>query len=100
MKCLLNQAAKEDRYLHRAAVKTLKAIEQVVQSNSSVLVPILLQLFGPWGAYNFDQRTNSKTVEKIVQYADAEHANTIIEILKAPVAKPKLYVNDSAFAIS
>ncbi|PCD45605.1 hypothetical protein AU210_001037 [Fusarium oxysporum f. sp. radicis-cucumerinum] len=39
--CLMNQASKEDRYLHRAANKALKAIEATTSAHPATLVPIL-----------------------------------------------------------
>lgn len=80
MTCMMNQAAKEDRYLHRAAIKALKAIEIAVQTNPSFLPIILKELFGRHGAYNFDQRTNTKTVDKLLQCTTPP---TIKAVLKA-----------------
>ncbi len=44
MACLMNQSAKEDRYLHRAAVKALKAIETEVERWPHLLEPVLRNL--------------------------------------------------------
>ncbi|KAL1846234.1 hypothetical protein VTK73DRAFT_324 [Phialemonium thermophilum] len=82
MVCLMNQAAKEDRYLHRAALKALKTIETAVQQNPSLLPLVLRQLLGPRGAYNFDLRTNTKTVDKLLQSTNSENAGEVLEILK------------------
>lgn len=80
--CLINQAAIKDRYLHRAANKALKAIEHAAQSDPGV-VPIILQsLLGKHGAYNFDQKTNSKTVDKLLQCLRPEHASEVVDALK------------------
>ena len=82
MACLMNQSAKEDRYLHRAAVKALKAVETEVERWPQLLEPVLKNLLGNHGAYNFDQRTSSKTVEKILQTTTAENVKTVLSILK------------------
>ena len=82
MACLMNQSAKEDRYLHRAAVKALKAVETEVERWPQLLEPVLKNLLGNHGAYNFDQRTSSKTVEKILQTTTAENAKSVLSILK------------------
>jgi DNA polymerase phi len=82
MACLMNQASREDRYLHRAAVKALKSIETTVQNEPSVLEPVLRQLLGEHGAYNFDQRTNTKVVEKLLQSTTSANANAILEVIK------------------
>ncbi|KAK0667339.1 DNA polymerase phi-domain-containing protein [Cercophora samala] len=80
MACLMNQAAKEDRYLHRAAIKALKALETAAHHNPKWLPTILKGLFGKHGAYNFDQRTNTKTIDKLLQNTTSD---TIKPVLKA-----------------
>lgn len=80
--CLINQAAKHDRYLHRAATKALKAIERAADMNPDV-VPVMLQfLLGKPGVYNFDQRTNSKTVDKLLHATTLAHAPEVIKTLR------------------
>ncbi|KAF7559549.1 hypothetical protein G7046_g4612 [Stylonectria norvegica] len=83
--CLMNQAAKEDRYLHRAATKALKAIETLVSSHPAALIPILRSLLGDNGAYNFDQRSSTKTVEKIIQFISADTGKETLKIIRQPV---------------
>lgn len=83
--CLMNQAAKEDRYLHRAAIKALKAIESTVSAHPSTLVPILKSLLGQNGAYNFDQRTNTKTIDHILQNVSEETGGETIKIIQKPI---------------
>jgi DNA polymerase phi len=85
MSCLMNQAAQEDRYLHLAATKTLKAIEQKVEKLPELLVPVLKELLGKHGAYNFDQRTKSKTVERLVQFSTPANAGTVLSMIREPV---------------
>ncbi|KAJ0108497.1 dna polymerase v [Diaporthe amygdali] len=80
--CLMNQAAKQDRYLHRAATKALKAIEHAADTDRD-LVPVVLQfLLGKQGAYNFDQRSNSKTVDKLLHLTKPQHAQQVIKTVK------------------
>jgi DNA polymerase phi len=85
MACLMNQAAQEDRYLHLAAMKTLKCIEQTVEKIQELLLPILKELLGKFGAYNFDQRTNSKTIEKLSQWVVPANAELVLNLLREPV---------------
>ncbi|EGO53175.1 hypothetical protein NEUTE1DRAFT_150557 [Neurospora tetrasperma FGSC 2508] len=82
MTCLMNQAAKEDRYLHRAAIKALKGIEAIVDRDPSLLPTILRQLLSHNGVYNFDQRTNTKTVDKILQHTTPESIKTVLKTLQ------------------
>ncbi|KAG5979944.1 hypothetical protein E4U55_004545 [Claviceps digitariae] len=85
MSCLLNQAAKEDRYLNRAATKALKAIEEVVLSHPDALAPILANLLGKNGAYAFDQRSSSKTVDKIMQSINEHNVESVLAVVKRPI---------------
>jgi DNA polymerase phi len=87
MICLMNQAAKEDRYLHRAAVKALKAIEGAAAQNPSAIVPIVKALTGSNGAYGFDQRTKSKTMEKVLQHTRPEDGPEVLAALEGNLNK-------------
>ncbi|KAJ4314082.1 DNA-directed DNA polymerase [Fusarium piperis] len=82
--CMMNQAAKEDRYLHRAATKALRAIEAVNTAHPSTLIPLLKSLLGQNGAYNFDQRTHSKTIDKLLQNVTEETGLEALQIIKKP----------------
>ncbi|KAH7225851.1 DNA polymerase phi-domain-containing protein [Fusarium oxysporum] len=84
--CLMNQASKEDRYLHRAANKALEAIEATTSAHPATLVPILKGLLGENGAYNFDQRTNTKTVDQILQNISGETGEEILKIIRTPLS--------------
>lgn len=80
--CLINQAAIQDRYLHRAATKALKAIERAAEANPGV-VPVIIQvLLGKYGVYNFDQKTNSKTVDRLLHCTKPEHASEVVKTLR------------------
>ncbi|KAI0875991.1 DNA polymerase phi-domain-containing protein [Hypoxylon argillaceum] len=89
MKCLINQAAKEDRYLHRAALKTLQSIEKVVEAHPELLVPVLKELIGTFGLYDFDQRTASKTIESLLQWATPANSKKILKLLRDPALNLK-----------
>lgn len=86
MTSLMNQAAKEDRYLHRAAIKTLKAIEAAVSSQPPTLVPVLENLLTKNGIYNFDQRTNTKTIDRLLQNFNLENDKGCLKIIQSPIA--------------
>ncbi|KAI1478863.1 hypothetical protein K445DRAFT_319355 [Daldinia sp. EC12] len=85
MKCLMNQAAKEDRYLHRAALKSLQSIEKAVQASPELLIPVLNELIGKAGAYDFDQRTSTKTIENLLQWATPDNARSVLKLLRDPI---------------
>lgn len=80
--CLINQAAKQDRYLHRAATKALKAIERAVEANPDIVPLILPFLLGKQGVYNFDQKTNSKTIDRLLHSTMPQHASEVIKTLR------------------
>jgi DNA polymerase phi len=82
MVCLMNQASKEDRYLHRAALKALKGIEAVVEAAPHLLPTVLKELLGKQGAYNFDQRTNTKTVDRLLQHTTPTTVKPVLKILQ------------------
>ncbi|OTA00952.1 DNA polymerase V (phi) [Trichoderma parareesei] len=86
MTSLMNQAAKEDRYLHRAAIKALKAIEGAVSAHPTALVPVLESLLSRNGVYNFDQRTSTKTIDKLLQNFNSENDKATLKIIMAPIA--------------
>lgn len=80
--CLINQAAIKDRYLNRAATKSLKAIERAAETNPEV-VPIMLDsLLGKHGVYNFDQKTNSKTIDRLLHCLRPAQALQAIKTLR------------------
>ncbi|KAI1749444.1 DNA polymerase phi-domain-containing protein [Xylaria castorea] len=89
MKCLINQAAKEDRYLHRAALKTLHSVEKAVEANPELLIPTLKELIGKSGFYDFDQRTASKTLENLLQWVTPANSKKILKLLREPVLNLK-----------
>ncbi|KAK2067159.1 hypothetical protein P8C59_000918 [Phyllachora maydis] len=85
LSCLMNQAAKEDRYLHRAAIKALKAIETKVEQSPVLLEIVLKALLGERGAYNFDERTNTKTIDRLLYFARPEDSKNVLEIIDPDV---------------
>lgn len=87
MTCLMNQAAKEDRYLHRAATKALKALENTILSHPDALVPVLRCLISKHGAYSFDQRTNTKTVDRLLQNINKGTEEAVLSIIRQPLDK-------------
>lgn len=87
MACLMNQAAHEDRYLHRAARKALSHVEQAALSNQDAAPLIIENLITGHGVFSFDVRTGTRTVESIVQRLKPEAGEDMIGVLSAPVMK-------------
>ena len=82
MTSLMNQAAKEDRYLHRAALKALKTIEGLAGSNPDFVLPLLKGLLGVNGDFAFDQRTRTKTAEKVIGRTKPEQEKKVVNFLR------------------
>ena len=66
LKCLINHAAEKERYLHRMAIKCLKAIHARVERDPDSAAPISKGLLDGNGTPLFDQFTKTKTVTAIV----------------------------------
>ncbi|KAI5283976.1 DNA-directed DNA polymerase, partial [Ascosphaera aggregata] len=88
LRCLMNQLAVEDRFLHRIAVKATKTLQNRACKDSDFVGPALSGLMGPNGAVNFDQITKTKTVEKIVSSASVEVVRKTIPLFEMMIAKP------------
>ncbi|KAJ2995206.1 hypothetical protein NUW58_g1343 [Xylaria curta] len=95
MKCLINQAAKEDRYLHRAALKTLRSTEKAVEAHPELLIPVLKEIIGKSGLYDFDQRTATKTVESLLQWVTPDNSKKVLKLLREPVLNLKNTPDDA-----
>ncbi|KAL5043349.1 hypothetical protein BDW71DRAFT_210338 [Aspergillus fruticulosus] len=88
VRCLTNQLAAEDRYLHRMAVKAAKAIQARVAKEPEFAAASVKGLMGSAGSVNFDQITKTKTVEKIVSEANLDALKTILPLFEQLVASP------------
>jgi DNA polymerase phi len=82
MSSLMNQAAKEDRYLHRAALKPLKTLENLTAENPDLVLPALKGLLGRNGDFAFDLRTHTKTVDRIVGRIKPEDEKKAVKFLR------------------
>lgn len=88
VRCLTNQLAVEDRYLHRMAVKAAKSIQGRVAKDPEFAAASVIGLMGSAGSVNFDQATKTKTIEKIVVEANLEALNQIVPFLEKLIANP------------
>ncbi|PKS06486.1 hypothetical protein jhhlp_007234 [Lomentospora prolificans] len=87
MSCLQNHASRKDRHLHGIAVETLSVIAELASAKPKSVVPILSNLLGHNGSYEFDQRTNTKTVEQVLKPTEPSDMTQVLELLEAPFAK-------------
>ncbi|KAJ5653717.1 hypothetical protein N7490_000720 [Penicillium lividum] len=89
VRCLTNQLAVEDRYLHRMAVKASKAIQSRVSKEPGFASAAVRGLMGSNGAVNFDQATKTKTIEKIVADANIEALEDIVPLFEKLINRPE-----------
>jgi DNA polymerase phi len=85
IRCLINHVSKEDRFLHRAAEKSLKSIQQTIEAHPSTAATIISGLVSGHGVYNFDQITKTKTIEKILSHVQAEYRESVFGALLSPI---------------
>ena len=88
VRCLINQLANEDRYLHRMAVKAAKSIQARVSKEPEFAAAAVNGLMGPTGSINFDQVTKTKTIDKIVTEANPEALKHIVSLFGHLIAHP------------
>ncbi|OJJ77594.1 hypothetical protein ASPBRDRAFT_113074 [Aspergillus brasiliensis CBS 101740] len=88
VRCLMNQLAVEDRYLHRMAVKAAKSVQARVSKEPEFAAASVRGLMGSTGSVNFDQATKTKTVEKIVSEANLDALKQIVPLFESLIASP------------
>jgi DNA polymerase phi len=88
VRCLTNQLAVEDRYLHKMAVKAAKTMQTRVSKEPEFAAACISGLMGSAGAVNFDQATKTKTIEKIVVEANLDALKQIVPLFETLVASP------------
>lgn len=96
VRCLMNQLAVEDRYLHRMASKAVKSLHARVSEEPFFAAAAVNGLMGPAGSVNFDQVTKTKTVEKIVTEANADALNEIVTLFEKLIENPGTTDNKAA----
>ncbi|KAG8532636.1 uncharacterized protein KY384_002513 [Bacidia gigantensis] len=84
MQCLVNHLASSDRYLHRAAKRTQEAILSRASVEHCVIPKILSCISAASGGeLNFDGKTKTKTVEKLMSKAALTEPQPIVEFYDA-----------------
>ncbi|OBT56093.1 hypothetical protein VE04_04791 [Pseudogymnoascus sp. 24MN13] len=87
VRCLINHMSQEDRFLHRAAEKSLRAVQQMAEAHPHTIPTVLPKLIGGNGFYNFDQVTKTKTIDKMLGWASGKDAEAVVDILLKPALK-------------
>jgi DNA polymerase phi len=81
VRCLANQLALPERYLHRVAEKSLKVLHARVEKDPEVASIFINALFNH-GYINFDSLTRTKTIEKLFGQAGQSDHHTFRKILR------------------
>ena len=89
VRCLMNQLAQQDRYLHRMAEKVLRTIHARV-SNEPFLASIFIEkLTKNTGFVNFDAATKTRTIDKLLGQADTSVLDQIVLGLNDVILQPR-----------
>ncbi|EPQ32359.1 uncharacterized protein PFL1_00555 [Pseudozyma flocculosa PF-1] len=72
MRTWINQLSGQDRFLHKAALKTASTVQDVVSGNPKIGFSLVSQLIGEHGHQNFDQITKTKTVSGVLSALDVQ----------------------------
>ncbi|KEQ83254.1 hypothetical protein M438DRAFT_356628 [Aureobasidium pullulans EXF-150] len=88
MRCIINQRAGQDRYLHEAAKGPLSQMVTRSKSDQESIPVMLKGLLSGNGAVDFDRLTKSKTAEDLFARAKDESAKDALTLLQQLSAKP------------
>ncbi|KAL8732927.1 MAG: hypothetical protein Q9181_003776 [Wetmoreana brouardii] len=90
MRCLINQLASKERYLHRVAEKTIKSILDRVELEPSAAYAALKGLLSDFsdGNFSFDQTTKTRTVERLITLADTASLSMLVPTLYSKLINP------------
>lgn len=89
MRSLMNQLGSPDRYLHRIAEKSIRAVLARAQIDDYMAMPILESLLSPPnGQVNFDQVTKTKTIEKLLLFVKDASLNDLVKVFHRLITNP------------
>ncbi|KAL8683498.1 MAG: hypothetical protein Q9186_000538 [Xanthomendoza sp. 1 TL-2023] len=90
MRCLTNQLASKERYLHRAAEKTIKAVLKRASVEPTVASAVLRALLAHSfeRKTSFDRITRTKTTEKLMSLGDDSSLRQLVPDLCYELVRP------------
>lgn len=89
MRCLTNQLASSERYLHRIAERSIKAMLARARLNPNTRAPFLSVLLDPVnGDINFDKVTKTKALETLTSLANDSPFEQMVEIYEELILRP------------
>lgn len=88
MKCFINQLSSPERYLHKAAQKSLRVIKSKAENSSSTAPTLLTCLLSRNGCLNFESFTKTKVIESLFSRADEQGQLEIVQFFKSLILQP------------
>ena len=96
---LISSLKKDDRYLHRSALKAVQALEARANQDVTAVPPIIRCLvLGSSEDGGFDEMTKTKTVQKILMAGDLAAYRALLPDIQQSIERTNL-VNEKAAAI-
>lgn len=89
VRCLVNQLASPERYLHRSAEKSIKAIHSRALDHPSLMSVAIDEIMITNGYINFDIVTKTKTMEKLISLASLHTVQTIVPKFDQMILHPQ-----------
>lgn len=88
IRCLANQHAQEERYLHSIAGRTLRTLQDRVRSEPRAVLPMLQSIIKLHGYANFDHLTKGKTLENLFRCVPLELLKDVVKNLALVLVSP------------
>ncbi|MCJ1473397.1 DNA-directed DNA polymerase, partial [Lambiella insularis] len=95
-RCLVNQLASSERFLHRAAERSLRAIHSRAEKDPEV-ASVVVRDFAQ-NMVNFDVLTKTKTIEKLISQADPKDLRSIVHDFIEVIVRPHVQDERAAAA--
>ena len=89
LRCLVNQLASSERYLHRAAEKCLEALDSRAKSEPTVVPLVIAEIMDSNGYADFDSLTKTKTIEKLLTRVDPSKLRDFVLLFVRVIADIK-----------
>ena len=97
LRCMINQLASAERYLHRIAEKSLRAVHSRIDQDPQI-TSVVIERFIANGYANFDHITKTKTLEKLLSQATLHSLGDIIPMFCQLIHRPEAQDDKSASA--
>ena len=89
VRCLVNQLASPERYLHRIAEKSIKVIHSRALDLPGLTSIVIDELMITNGYINFDTITKTKTIEKLISQTPLDTVQTIVPNFDQMILHPQ-----------